>query len=211
MDIRIASPAEIGKAEAFDRPLDVYSRLLRERVVFMSGELDDAGGTAIVAQLLLLEAEDPRRDISLYINSPGGSSTAMFAIYDAMQALEPDVATWCLGQAASAGATLLASGAAGKRHALPNARILLHQPLGGLEGTSEDIRIHAAEFARTRRRQEEILAEHTGQPLEKIVADLDRDFILEAEEAKAYGVVDHVDTPKRLRIARSATERTTRL
>jgi len=204
MDIRSASPGEIGTATPLDRPLDVYSRLLRERVVFLSGELDDAGGNAIVAQLLLLEAEDPRRDIALYINSPGGSPTAMFAIYDAMQALEPDVATWCLGQAASAGATLLASGVAGKRHALPNARILLHQPHGGLQGTSEDIRIHAAEFARTRRRQEEILAEHTGQPLERIVADLDRDFILEAEEAKAYGVVDHVDAPKRLRVARSA-------
>ena len=204
MDIRAASPGEIGTATPLDRPLDVYSRLLRERVVFLSGELDDSGGNAIVAQLLLLEAEDPRRDIALYINSPGGSPTAMFAIYDAMQALEPDVATGCLGQAASAGATLLASGVSGKRHALPNARILLHQPHGGLQGTSEDIRIHAAEFARTRRRQEEILAEHTGQPLEKIVADLDRDFILEAEEAKAYGVVDHVDAPKRLRVARSA-------
>ena len=204
MNMRAASPGEIGTTTPLDRPLDVYSRLLRERVVFLSGELDDAGGNAIVAQLLLLEAEDPRRDISLYINSPGGSPTAMFAIYDAMQALEPDVATWCLGQAASAGATLLASGVAGKRHALPNARILLHQPHGGLQGTSEDIRIHAAEFARTRRRQEEILAEHTGQPLEKIVADLDRDFILEAEEAKAYGVVDHVDAPKRLRLMRSA-------
>jgi len=211
MNIRNATPGEIGTATPLDRPLDIYSRLLRERVVFMSGELDDAGGTAIVAQLLLLEAEDPRRDISLYINSPGGSPTAMFAIYDAMQALEPDVATWCLGQAASAGATLLASGAAGKRHALPNARILLHQPHGGLEGTSEDIRIHAAEFARTRRRQEEILAEHTGQPLEKIVEDLDRDFILEAEDAKVYGVVDHVDTPKRLRIAGPAAGRTTQL
>jgi len=204
VDIRTASPGEIAGPTVPDRPLDVYARLLRERVVFLSGELDDAGGNAIVAQLLLLEAEDPRRDISLYINSPGGSPTAMFAIYDAMQALEPDVATWCLGQAASAGATLLASGVAGKRHALPSARILLHQPHGGLQGTSEDIRIHAAEFARTRRRQEEILAEHTGQPLEKIVADLDRDLILEAEEAKAYGVVDHVDAPKRLRIARSA-------
>ena len=205
MDIRTASQGEIAGVTALpDRPLDVYSRFLKERVVFLSGELDDAGGNAIVAQLLLLEAEDPRRDISLYINSPGGSPTAMFAIYDAMQALEPDVATWCLGQAASAGATLLASGVAGKRHALPNARILLHQPHGGLQGTSEDIRIHAAEFARTRRRQEEILAEHTGQSLEKIVADLDRDFILEAEEAKAYGVVDHVDAPKRLRVTRSA-------
>ena len=201
MDIRTDAPGQVGTATPLDRPLDIYSRLLRERVVFLSGELDDAGGTAIVAQLLLLEAEDPRRDISLYINFPGGSPTAMFAIYDAMQALEPDVATWCLGQAASAGATLLASGAAGKRHALPNARVLLHQPHGGLQGTSEDIRIHAAEFARTRRRQEEILAEHTGQPIEKIVADLDRDFILEADEAKAYGVVDHVDVPKRLRIA----------
>jgi ATP-dependent Clp protease, protease subunit len=209
VDIRTASPGEIATTP--DRPLDVYSRLLRERVVFLSGELDDAGGNAVVAQLLLLEAEDPRRDISLYINSPGGSPTAMFAIYDAMQALEPDVATWCLGQAASAGATLLASGVVGKRHALPNARILLHQPHGGLQGTSEDIRIHAAEFARTRRRQEEILAEHTGQPLEKIVADLDRDFILEAQEAKAYGVVDRVDMPKRLRIARPPAEEITPL
>ena len=204
MDIWTASPGEVGTATPFDLPLDVYSRLLRERVVFLSGELDDAGGNAIVAQLLLLEAEDPRRDISLYINSPGGSPTAMFAIYDAMQSLEPNVATWCLGQAASAGATLLASGAPGKRHALPNARILLHQPHGGLQGTSEDIRIHAAEFARTRKRQEEILAEHTGQPIEKVIADLDRDFILEAEEARAYGLVDHVDLPKRLRIAQSA-------
>src|SRR5438045_5486177 len=145
MDSRTASPEQGGTATSADRPLDIYSRLLRERVVFLSGELDDAGGTAIVAQLLLLEAEDPRRDISLYINSPGGSPTAMFAIYDAMQAIESDVATWCLGQAASAGATLLASGAAGKRHALPNARILLHQPHGGVEGMSEDIRIHAEE------------------------------------------------------------------
>ena len=190
----------MNEAQAPQQQLDVYSRLLKERVVFLGKPLDDDLGNTIVAQLLLLEAEDPQRDISLYINSPGGSPTAMFAIYDAMQAIESDVATWCLGQAASAGATLLASGAAGKRHALPNARILLHQPHGGVEGMSEDIRIHAEEIVRLRRRQEELLAEHTGQPIERIVHDLDRDFILGAEEAMAYGVVDHVDRPPQRRL-----------
>jgi len=190
----------VNEAQAPQQQLDVYSRLLKERVVFLGKPLDDDLGNTIVAQLLLLEAEDPQRDISLYINSPGGSPTAMFAIYDAMQAIESDVATWCLGQAASAGATLLASGAAGKRHALPNARILLHQPHGGVEGMSEDIRIHAEEIVRLRRRQEELLAEHTGQPIERIVHDLDRDFILGAEEAMAYGVVDHVDRPPQRRL-----------
>ncbi len=195
---RLQVPHVVESTDRGERVFDVYSRLLRERVVFFGGALDEALGNVIVAQLLLLEAEDRDRDISLYINSPGGSPTAMFAIYDAMQAIHPDVATWCLGQAASAGATLLASGAPGKRHALPNARILLHQPHGGVEGQSEDIRIQAEEIIRLRRRQEEILADHTGQPLEKIAGDLDRDFILDAEQARIYGVVDRVVSPKRL-------------
>ena len=187
-----------GRAE---RSFDIYSRLLRERVVFFGTELDDDVGNLIVAQLLFLEAEDPDKDISLYINSPGGSGTAMFAIYDTMQAIRPDVSTWCMGQAASAGATLLASGAPGKRYALPNARVLIHQPLGGMQGQSTDIEIHAKEIARLRRRQEEILAEHTGQPIEKVRADTDRDFILSAEEAKGYGIVDEVVTDRKLRVA----------
>ncbi len=196
---RLQVPHVIESTDRGERVFDVYSRLLRERVVFLGGVLDEAVGNLVVAQLLLLEAEDPDKDVSLYINSPGGSATAMFAIYDAMQAIHPDTATWCLGQAASAGATLLASGTAGKRYALPNARVLLHQPHGGVEGQSEDIRIHAEQIVRQRRRQEELLAEHTGQPTEKIAEDLDRDFILEAEEAKLYGVVDHVVSPRRLR------------
>jgi ATP-dependent Clp protease protease subunit len=200
---RLQVPNVVEPTDRGDRVFDVYSRLLRERVVFLGGALDEAVGNAIVAQLLLLEAEDREKDVSLYINSPGGSPTAMFAIYDAMQAIHPDVATWCLGQAASAGATLLASGAPGKRYALPNARILLHQPHGGVEGQSEDIRIQAEEIVRLRRRQEEILAEHTGRSIERIAEDLDRDFILEAEEAKEYGVIDRVVTPRRLRGAGS--------
>jgi ATP-dependent Clp protease protease subunit len=203
---RLQVPNVVEATERGERVFDVYSRLLRERVVFLGSALDEAVGNVVVAQLLLLEAEDRERDISLYINSPGGSPTAMFAIYDAVQAIRPDVATWCLGQAASAGATLLASGAPGKRHALPNARILLHQPHGGVEGQSEDIRIQAEEIVRLRRRQEEILAEHTGQPREKIAEDLDRDFILDAEEARTYGVVDRVVNPRRLRATGEAVQ-----
>ena len=194
-------PTVVEATDRGDRAFDIYSRLLRERVVFFGGVLDDDVGNLIVAQLLFLEAEDPDKDVALYINSPGGAATAMFAIYDTMRAIRPDVATWCMGQAASAGATLLAAGAPGKRHALPNARILLHQPHGGVEGQSTDIEIHAQEIARQRRRQEEILAEHTGQSVERIRRDTDRDFILSAEEALAYGVVDHVVTDRKLRPA----------
>jgi ATP-dependent Clp protease protease subunit len=194
-------PTVVEATDRGDRAFDIYSRLLRERVVFFGGVLDDDVGNLIVAQLLFLEAEDPDKDVALYINSPGGAATAMFAIYDTMRAIRPDVATWCMGQAASAGATLLAAGAPGKRHALPNARILLHQPHGGVEGQSTDIEIHAQEIARQRRRQEEILAEHTGQSVERIRRDTDRDFILSAEEALAYGVVDHVVTDRKLRSA----------
>jgi ATP-dependent Clp protease protease subunit len=199
-DGQVLVPTVVEATEKGERSFDIYSRLLRERVVFFGTVLDDDVGNLIVAQLLFLEAEDPEKDIALYVNSPGGSGTAMFAIYDTMQAIRPDVATWCMGQAASAGATLLASGAPGKRYALPNARVLIHQPHGGMEGQSTDIEIHAKEFARQRRRQEEILAEHTGQPLERIRADTDRDFILSADEAKTYGLVDEVVTDRKLRM-----------
>jgi ATP-dependent Clp protease protease subunit len=198
---RLLVPTVVEQTDRGERAFDIYSRLLRERVVFFGSVLYDDVGNVIVAQLLFLESEEPEKDIALYINSPGGSATALFAVYDTMQAIRPDVATWCVGQAASAGATLLASGAPGKRHALPNARILLHQPHGGVEGQSEDIRIHADEIVRQRRRQEEILSAHTGQPIERIRADTDRDFILDADAALAYGVVDHVVTDRRLRVA----------
>jgi len=194
-------PTVVEQTERGERAVDVYSRLLRDRVVFFGSVLDDEVANVLVAQLLVLEAEDPERDVALYVNSPGGSATALFAVYDAMQAIRPDVATWCVGQAASAGATLLAAGAPGKRYALPNARILLHQPHGGVEGQSEDIRIHADEIVRQRRKQEEILARHTGQSIERIRADTDRDFILDAEAARAYGVIDHVVTDRRIRPA----------
>ena len=202
---RVLVPTVVEASERGERAFDIYSRLLRERVVFFGAVLDDEVGNLIVAQLLFLEAEDPYKDIAMYINSPGGSPTAMFAIYDTMQAIRPDVATWCMGQAASAGATLLASGAPGKRYALPNARVLLHQPHGGVEGQSTDIEIHAQEIARQRRRQEELLAHHTGQSIEQVRADTDRDFILTAEEAQAYGVVDEVVVDRKLRVAEDAS------
>jgi len=198
---QVLVPTVVEATDRGERAFDIYSRLLRERVVFFGSVLDDDVGNLIVAQLLYLEAEDPEKDIALYINSPGGSATAMFAIYDTMQAIRPDVATWCMGQAASAGATLLAAGTPGKRCALPNARVLIHQPHGGVEGQSSDIEIQAQEIVRQRRRQEEILAEHTGQPIEKVREDTDRDFILSAEDAKVYGLVDEVVTDRKLRVA----------
>jgi ATP-dependent Clp protease, protease subunit len=198
---RVLVPTVVEVNDTGERAFDIYSRLLRERVVFFGSALDDEVGNLIVAQLLFLEAEDPDKDVAMYINSPGGSPTAMFAIHDTMQAIHPDVATWCMGQAASAGATLLASGAPGKRFALPNARVLLHQPHGGVEGQSTDIEIHAQEIVRLRRRQEELLAQHTGRSIEQVRADTDRDFILTADEAKAYGVVDEVVVDRKLRFA----------
>ena len=185
-------PSVIEPSDRGERVFDIYSRLLRERIVFLGTPIDDDVANLIVAQLLFLQSEDPDKEIAMYINSPGGSPTGMFAMYDTMQYIGTPVATYCVGQAASAGAFLLASGTAGRRFALPNARVLLHQPHGGVEGQSADIEIHAREIVRIRRRADEILAEHTGQPVEKIGADTDRDFILTAEEAKAYGVVDHV-------------------
>ena len=158
--------------------------------MFLGGELTDEVANVVVAQLLFLEAEDPEKDISLYINSPGGDMIALFAIYDAMEAVRPDVATWCIGQAASGAAVLLAAGAPGKRHALPSARVLLHQPHGGMQGQSEDIRIHAEEALRMRRLMEDVLVRHTGTPFERVHRDIERDFILTPEQARDYGIVD---------------------
>jgi ATP-dependent Clp protease protease subunit len=185
-------PTVIEPSDRGERLFDIYSRLLRERIVFLGTPIDDDVANLIVAQLLFLQSEDPGKRISMYINSPGGSSTAMFAVYDTVQFLGTPVATYCVGQAASAAAFLLATGTPGRRFCLPNSRVLLHQPHGGMEGQSADLEIHAREIVRMRRRADEILAEHTGQPVEKISADTDRDFILTAEEARAYGVVDHV-------------------
>jgi ATP-dependent Clp protease protease subunit len=191
--MRAGIPTVIGHGASGERAFDIYSRLLAERVVFLGGELTDELANVVIAQMLFLEAETPDRDVSLYINSPGGDVTALFAIYDTMQAVRPDVATWCIGQAASGAAVLLASGAEGKRHALPTARILLHQPWGSTgQGQSIDIKIRAEEMVRQRRLMEDILVRHTGQTAERIHEDLDRDFILDPEAAKAYGVVDHV-------------------
>jgi ATP-dependent Clp protease protease subunit len=191
-------PTVIEESTRGERAFDIYSRLLRERIVFLGDPIDDAVANTIVAQLLFLDSVEPGSEVAMYVNSPGGSSTALFAIYDTMRFLRSDVATYCLGQAASAAAVILAAGTPGKRFALPNSRVLLHQPHGGVEGQSADIEIHAREIARQRRRVEEILAEHTGQPVEKIHADTERDFILGPEEARDYGVVDQVVQSRQL-------------
>ena len=185
-------PTVIEPTDRGERAFDIYSRLLRERIVFLGQPVDDDLANILVAQLLHLEADNPDKDVSLYINSPGGSSTALLAIYDAMQFVRPDVATYCMGQAASAAAVILSAGVAGKRFALPFARILLHQPHGGIEGQSSDLEIQAKEILRQRRLVDEIVSRHTGQPVEKVRHDTDRDFILTAGEARAYGVIDHV-------------------
>jgi ATP-dependent Clp protease protease subunit len=175
-----------------ERSFDIYSRLLNERIIFLGTPIDDTVANLVMAQLLHLESEDPDKDIQLYINSPGGSVTALLAIYDTMQYVKPDVATTCMGQAASAAAVLLAAGAKGKRLGLPHSRILIHQPSGGAEGQSVDIEIQAREILRMRRMLDEILAAHTGQPVEKIGTDTDRDFIMTAEQAKEYGIIDEI-------------------
>ncbi len=187
-------PTVLEQTPRGERAYDLYSRLLKDRIVMLTTQVDDDSAALLVAQLLHLASEDPAKDISLYINSPGGSTTALFAIYDTMQLVTPDVATYCMGMAASAAAVLLAGGAAGKRYALPNARVLIHQPHGGAQGQSVDIEIQAREIAYHRRRVEELLAHHTGQTIERIAADTDRDYIMSAEESVAYGMVDHVVT-----------------
>jgi ATP-dependent Clp protease, protease subunit len=193
-------PTVVEDTSRGERAFDIYSRLLRERVVFLGRAMDDDLANLVVAQLLHLDSEG-HGDISLYVNSPGGDVTALFAIYDAMQFLSAEVATYCLGQAASAAAVLLAAGAPGKRFALPNSRVLLHQPHGGIQGQSADMEIHAREVLRQRRRMEEILADHTGQPYDRVHEDLDRDFILDPAEAVTYGVVDRVVARRELRLA----------
>lgn len=185
-------PVVVEQTARGERAYDIFSRLLTERIIFLGTPIDDNVANLIIAQMLHLESEDPDRDINLYINSPGGVVTAALAIYDTMQYIKPDVSTICIGQAASAGALLLAAGAAGKRFALPNSRVLIHQPHGGATGQAVDIDIQAREILRTRRLLDEILSKHTGQPLEKVQKDTDRDFIMTAGEAKEYGIVDEV-------------------
>jgi ATP-dependent Clp protease protease subunit len=175
-----------------ERAYDIYSRLLKDRIVFIGGPIDDNVANVVIAQLLFLESEDPEKDIHLYINSPGGVVTAGLAIYDTMQYIKPDVSTICLGQAASMGSLLLSAGAKGKRFALPYARIMIHQPLGGAQGQATDIQIQAKEILRLREIGNDILVKHTGQPLEKIQTDTERDFFMSSEQAKEYGIIDAV-------------------
>lgn len=185
-------PMVVEQTSRGERSYDIYSRLLKERVIFLSGEVEDRMANLIVAQLLFLESEDPTKDINIYINSPGGSVTAGMAIYDTMQFIKPDIRTLCVGQACSMGAFLLAGGTAGKRAALPNARVMIHQPLGGFRGQASDIQIHAQEILKIKQTLNERLAFHTGQSIERIEKDTDRDNFMSAEEAKAYGLVDDV-------------------
>ena len=192
-------PVVVEQTSRGERSFDIYSRLLKERIVFLGTPIDDAVGNLIMAQLLHLESEDPDKDINLYINSPGGDITSLFAIYDTMQYIKPDVSTICMGQAASAAAVLVLAGTKGKRYALPHSRILLHQPHGGASGQAVDIEIQAKEITRYRKLLEELIAEHTGQPLEKVSKDTDRDYILTADEAVEYGVVDEVITSRKIK------------
>ena len=185
-------PIVVEQTARGERSYDIYSRLLLDRIIFLGGPIDDNVANIVVAQLLFLQSQDPKKDISFYINSPGGVVTAGLAIYDTMQFLSCDVATYCIGQAASMGAVLLAAGAKGKRYALPNARIMIHQPLGGAEGQCTDIQIQAAEIQRMKQTLNGILASHSGQPIEKVFQDTERDNFMSAAEAQAYGLVDHV-------------------
>jgi ATP-dependent Clp protease protease subunit len=185
-------PMVIEQTSRGERSYDIYSRLLKDRIILLGTEIDDEIANLVVAQLLFLQAEDPDKDISLYINSPGGSVTAGMAIYDTMQYIKPDVSTICVGMAASMGAFLLAAGAKGKRFALPNSEVMIHQPLGGVRGQAEDIRIHADWIMKTKRQLNEILSERTGQPYERVEADTDRDNFMSAEDAKAYGLIDAI-------------------
>ena len=185
-------PIVVEQSARGERSYDIYSRLLKERVIFVCGPIDDIMANVVVAQLLFLESENPDKDVHLYINSPGGLVTAGLAIYDTMQFIKPSISTMCVGQAASMGALLLAGGGAGKRYCLPHSRMLIHQPLGGFQGQATDIDIHAREILRTRERLNEVLARHTGQPIDRIASDTERDRFMSGEEAVAYGLVDEV-------------------
>ena len=190
-------PIVIEQTNRGERSYDIYSRLLKDRIVFLSGEIDDLTANLIVAQLIFLEAEDPDKDISMYINSPGGSVTAGMAIYDTMQYIKCDVTTICVGMAASMGAFLLTAGAKGKRKALPNSEIMIHQPLGGAKGQATDIEIQARHILKIKEKMNSIIAERTGQDLEKVKQDTDRDFYMSAEEAKEYGIIDQIIPARR--------------
>lgn len=190
-------PVVVEQTNRGERSYDIYSRLLKERIIFLGDEVNDVTASLVVAQLLFLESEDPDKDIQLYINSPGGSITAGMAIFDTMNYIKPDVSTICIGMAASMGAFLLAAGKKGKRYALPNAEIMIHQPLGGTRGQAEDIRIHAERILKLRETLNKILAERTGQPLERVQKDTDRDNFMEAHEAKEYGLIDEVITARK--------------
>ncbi len=185
-------PYVIEKTSRGERSYDIYSRLLKDRVVILSGEIDDNIASSIVAQLLFLEAEDPQKDIFIYINSPGGAVTSGFSIYDTMNYIKPDISTICIGQAASMGAFLLSSGTKGKRYALPNARIMIHQPLGGARGQASDIEIQAKEILYIKKSLNEIMAKNTSQSIKKIALDTDRDFFMSAKEAREYGIIDNI-------------------
>ena len=185
-------PIVVEQTSRGERSYDIYSRLLKERIIFLGTAVDDIVANLIIAQLLFLESEDPEKDINFYINSPGGIVTAGLAIYDTMQYIKPDIQTICIGQAASMAALLLAAGAKGKRHALPHARILIHQPMGGFQGQATDIEIHAKEILRMRSELNDILVNHTGQPRERIETDTERDYFMSGEEAVTYGIVDNV-------------------
>ena len=191
-------PTVVEQTNRGERAFDIYSRLLKERIVFLGTPIDDTVANLIMAQLLHLESEDSDKDINLYINSPGGEITGLFAIYDTMQFIKPDIATYCMGQAASAAAVLLAAGTKGKRHALPHSRILLHQPYSGAGGQASDIEIQAREITRMRELLESVVAHHTGQTIEQVNKDTDRDFIMSADEAKAYGIIDEVIATREL-------------
>ena len=196
-------PVVVEQSSRGERAYDIYSRLLKERIIFLGGPIDDSVANVVVAQMLFLESEDPGKDIHLYINSPGGVVTAGLAIYDTMQYIKPDVSTICIGQAASMGSLLLTAGAAGKRYALPHARIMIHQPLGGAQGQSTDIQIQAKEILRLREVGNEILSRHTGQDAEKVNVDTERDNFMSAEEAKSYGLIDEVVTRPKAESAES--------
>jgi ATP-dependent Clp protease protease subunit len=185
-------PFVIEKSGREERAMDIYSRLLKDRIIFLGMQITDDVANSVVAQLLFLQSDDPKTDVHMYINSPGGSISAGLAIYDTMQFINCDVATYCVGQCASMGAVLLAAGTPGKRKALPNSRIMIHQPLAGMEGSAEDILIHAKEFIKVKERLNRILIKHTGHPLEKIEKDTDRDRFMSAEEALEYGLIDHI-------------------
>lgn len=190
-------PIVVEQTNRGERSYDIYSRLLKERIIFIGEEINDVTASLVVAQLLFLEGEDPDKDISIYINSPGGSITAGMAIYDTMQYIKPDVSTICIGMAASMGAFLLNAGAIGKRFALPNSEIMIHQPLGGYQGQATDIEIHANRILRMKETINKILSERTGQPLDKIKKDVERDYFMTAAEAKDYGLIDEVITKKK--------------